>query len=145
MRIYLDNCVLNRPFDDQTQLRIRSETAAALQIRELIESNSLELVWSYLLDYEIARNPFVKVRNDVRKWKSLSSLYITPTASVVTSGNELLGRGIQPIDSLHVSAAHYARCAYFISTDDGILSKLGSYGDMTVCDPMSLLSDFYKL
>ncbi len=26
MRVYLDNCCYNRPFDDQTQLRIRLET-----------------------------------------------------------------------------------------------------------------------
>jgi hypothetical protein len=145
MRIYLDNCVLNRPFDDQSQLRIRLETNASLQIRNLIESNSLELVWSYFLDYEISRNPFVKVRNDVREWKSLASIYITPTASIVTSGNDLLVRGLKPIDSLHVSAAHYAKCAYFISTDDGILSKLNSYRDMTICDPTSFLVDFCKL
>ena len=28
MKLYLDNCCFNRPFDDQSQLRIRLETEA---------------------------------------------------------------------------------------------------------------------
>ncbi|MFO7884916.1 MAG: hypothetical protein R6U68_08850 [Desulfobacteraceae bacterium] len=33
MKIYLDNCCFNRPFDDQTSLRIRLETEAKLDIQ----------------------------------------------------------------------------------------------------------------
>jgi hypothetical protein len=32
VRIYLDACCLNRPFDDQTQARIRLEAEAVLMI-----------------------------------------------------------------------------------------------------------------
>ena len=32
MKVYLDNCVLNRPFDDQGQERIRLETEAVMLI-----------------------------------------------------------------------------------------------------------------
>ena len=28
MRVYLDNCCYNRPFDEQTQLKVRLETEA---------------------------------------------------------------------------------------------------------------------
>lgn len=41
MRIYLDNCCFNRPFDDQNQLRIRLETEAKLGIQEEIFSAGL--------------------------------------------------------------------------------------------------------
>ena len=34
MRIYLDNCSYNRPFDDQLQLKIKLETEAKLRVRE---------------------------------------------------------------------------------------------------------------
>lgn len=30
MRVYLDNCSFNRPFDDQTQIKISLETEAKL-------------------------------------------------------------------------------------------------------------------
>ena len=32
MRIYLDNCCYNRPFDEQTQLRVRLETVMKISI-----------------------------------------------------------------------------------------------------------------
>lgn len=33
MRVYLDNCCYNRPFDEQGQLRVRLETEAKLEIQ----------------------------------------------------------------------------------------------------------------
>ncbi len=59
MRIYLDNCIFNRPFDDQRQIRIRLETEAKLYIQNMIANNLLELAWSYILDFENSQNPYV--------------------------------------------------------------------------------------
>ncbi len=42
MRIYLDNGCLNRPFDDQRQIRIRIETEAKLYIQEKIFNDEIE-------------------------------------------------------------------------------------------------------
>ena len=36
MRIYLDNCCYNRPYDNQTQIRISLETQAKLDIHNFI-------------------------------------------------------------------------------------------------------------
>jgi hypothetical protein len=49
--------IYNRCFDDQSQLRIRLETGAIEGIFELAESGGLELVWSFMLDYENSLNP----------------------------------------------------------------------------------------
>jgi len=35
MRVYLDNCCFNRPYDDQMQLKIELETKAKLFIQAL--------------------------------------------------------------------------------------------------------------
>ncbi len=43
MRVYLDNCSYNRPYDDQTQIRIHLETEAKLHIQEMIKDNRLKL------------------------------------------------------------------------------------------------------
>jgi hypothetical protein len=56
MRVYLDNCCFNRPFDDQAPVRIRLETEAKMQIQQAIKDGRLLLVWSYILDYENALN-----------------------------------------------------------------------------------------
>ena len=52
MRIYLDNCCFNRPYDNQSQIRIHLETEAKLHIQELIKKQELDLVVSYMLEYE---------------------------------------------------------------------------------------------
>jgi len=59
MRIYLDNCCFNRPFDDQSQLRINLETEAKLKIQEYVTLNRFVLIWSYMLDYENFKNPYL--------------------------------------------------------------------------------------
>ncbi|MCL1812481.1 MAG: hypothetical protein FWG29_03035 [Treponema sp.] len=49
IKVYLDNCTYNRPFDDQNQIKIRLETEAKLFIQQSIIAGSYELVWSYIL------------------------------------------------------------------------------------------------
>jgi hypothetical protein len=57
-KIYLDNCSYNRPFDSQTQLKIRTETEAKLFIQDGIREGKYSLCWSYILDYENGKNPY---------------------------------------------------------------------------------------
>lgn len=45
-RIYLDVCALCRPFDDQTQIRIRLETGAVQLILSHVRSGDLALITS---------------------------------------------------------------------------------------------------
>jgi hypothetical protein len=49
MRLYLDNCAFNRPFDDQGHIRVRLEAEAKLYIQERIQEGKAELAWSYIL------------------------------------------------------------------------------------------------
>ncbi len=44
MRIYLDNCCFNRPFDDQSQVRVLLETEAKLVVQDRIRSGYIQLV-----------------------------------------------------------------------------------------------------
>lgn len=72
MKIYLDNCCLNRPFDDQSHIRIRLEAEAKLKIQEEIRSGSFKLVWSYILDYENSKNPFRERKDQIARWRGYS-------------------------------------------------------------------------
>ena len=58
MRVNLDNCCYNRPFDDQTQLKVRLETEAKLFVQQLMRTGAVEYVWSDMLDKEALDNPF---------------------------------------------------------------------------------------
>lgn len=48
IRVYLDNCCYNRPYDDQTQLRILLEAQAKIYIQGMIRNDELELDFSYI-------------------------------------------------------------------------------------------------
>ena len=66
LRIYLDNCCYNRPYDDQTQLRISLESQAKLEIQKNIKNGELELVTSYMTEYENSENPIEIRKNNIR-------------------------------------------------------------------------------
>ena len=53
MKIYIDTCCLNRPFDDQRQPRIRLEAEAVILILEKIRQREWNWVGSEVLIYEI--------------------------------------------------------------------------------------------
>ena len=49
VRVYLDNCCYNRPYDDQSQPRISLEAQAKLFVQERIKNGTIELASSYML------------------------------------------------------------------------------------------------
>ena len=57
MRIYLDVCCLNRPFDDQRQDRLRFESEAILTILYRCEIGKWKLITSEVTDLEISKIP----------------------------------------------------------------------------------------
>lgn len=61
MRIYLDNCCFNSPYDDQSRFRIMLEAEAKLRVQEEVRNGAYELAWSYILDYENSKNQFKDV------------------------------------------------------------------------------------
>ena len=83
MRVYLDNCCFNRPFDDQRQTRVRLEAEAKLCIQEHIRSGTLELVWSYMVDFENAANPFEERRTTISGWRQYAAMDIEETAIIL--------------------------------------------------------------
>ena len=65
MRIYLDMCCYNRPYDDQDQMSVALESQAKLHIQNEIQAGKYDLIGSYVLDYEVSRNPFDMRRNAI--------------------------------------------------------------------------------
>lgn len=42
MRVYLDNCCYNRPFDEQSQLKVLLESLAKLDIQRQMRDGTIE-------------------------------------------------------------------------------------------------------
>ena len=130
MRGYLDNCTFNRPFDDQTQIRIMLETEAKLYIQKRIRDGSLELVWSYILDYENLANPFEERRNIIQNWKAHAFIDVEADLEILTKANVLRENGLRNKDALHLACSVAAKCDYFVTTDDEILRKAASFEEV---------------
>ncbi|HRD65517.1 MAG TPA: PIN domain-containing protein [Candidatus Competibacter sp.] len=139
MRIYLDNCAFNRPFDGQSQIRIRLESEAKLYIQEKIKSREIELVWSYVLDVENEHNPFEERKKAIEKWKSIAVIDVEETRDLIVTANSLLKKGVRPKDALHVASAIEGKASYFLTTDDKLIKKLSNICEIQIINPVDMV------
>ena len=139
MRLYLDNCCFNRPFDAQDTLTIRLETEAKLHIQAAIRNGEYALGWSYVLDYENAANPITERRNEIQKWEALADGFTAETPPILAKMNELCILGLKPLDALHVACAQALECDYFLTVDKGILKKAVAVVSMRIMNPLDFV------
>jgi predicted nucleic acid-binding protein len=142
MRIYLDNCCFNRPFDDQSQGLVRIETEAKLHIQDLVRSGVVELAWSYLLDFENEANPFQERRETIGAWKSVAACDVDANDEVIAFAETLSLLAIKPADSLHVACAVHSGCAFFLTTDMGVLKRAEQINEIQIVDPPAFVREF---
>lgn len=124
MRVYLDMCCYNRPYDDQGQLKISMETQSKLYIQTLIKDGKLKLVTSYMLRYECGNNPFEMRRNAIFDFidkYTYAYVGIERQIAIEEKAAEIMKTGIKYKDACHVASAIYGECEYFISTDARLL------------------------
>ena len=122
MKIYLDNCCFNRPFDDQTQVKINLEAQAKIKIQKEIKDGIHALVWSYILDYEISKCPYIDRREAIAPWRFLASEIVKEeTADIIKAAEELESQGVKAFDALHIACAKASGCDFFITTDKRLL------------------------
>jgi predicted nucleic acid-binding protein len=132
--IYLDNCTYNRPFDDQSQLRISLETQAKLYIQSLIKDNKIDLIYSYVCFYENYINPFENKRLSISDFSKHSKYSVGESRGILVRANEMIQKKIKPLDALHLSCAIDAKADYFISVDDGVLRY--NTNEINIFDPI---------
>jgi len=141
MRIYLDNCCLNRPFDDQSQVRIRLEAEAKLKTQEEIREGNIDLVWSYVLDYENSKNPFEERRKQIQEWRDLSILIVQANDKIIQISNHLVDDGMQKYDALHIGCAVDAGSDCFLTTDDKLLKGMNAIEGTRIIDPFVFVKE----
>lgn len=116
--------VYNRPFDDQSQMRIRLETMAITMILTLIEGGSFSAKWSFVLDYENSRNPFVERRAFVEQLSQVCERSIEPDESIRELARNLANTyGIRARDALHLACAESSGCDYLVTCDDRLAQQ----------------------
>ena len=139
MRIYLDNCTFNRPFDNQNQLKIKLETEAKLFIQQSILSGKHELVWSYILEYENSQNKFDDKRNAIYDWKGIAKIHCTENDKIIAYAENLKKLNIRTKDALHIACSVYTNCDYLITTDKQLFHiKLN---DIKIINPLTFINE----
>ena len=139
MKIYLDNCMFNRPFDEQTHIRIRLETEAKLAIQEEIRRGTYQLIWSYILDYENSKNPFQERKEQIIKWKKYAITDSEENTEIIKTALLLNSKGLQKMDSLHLACAVFAKADYFLTTDDKVIKKANTLTGIKITDPIDFI------
>ena len=139
LRLYLDSCTFNRPFDDQNQLKIKLETEAKLFIQQGIFDNKYELIWSYILEYENSQNKFDDRRNAIYDWKKIAKIYCTENDKIIKYAENLKIKNIRTKDALHIACSVYTNADYLITTDKQLFNL--RLNDIRIINPLTFINE----
>ncbi|HEY3319388.1 MAG TPA: PIN domain-containing protein [Planctomycetota bacterium] len=143
-QIYLDVSCLNRPFDDQSQPRIRLEAEAVRLILENADSRSWRLLVSEVAIAEIEATPDPRRRADVLDLLPDNEDVVSFSVEAVGRGNELKACGFSFADALHLAAGEEAGAAVFLTCDRRLLrraKRLGVALKLRVLNPLQWLEE----
>ena len=148
VKVYLDTSVYNRPFDDQSQSRVRLEAEAFLSILEKAVSGAISILGSSALLYENSRNPFADRKERVSSYLAIASKVIMTSDSIKKRAVSLKLLGIGPFDALHLACAEDGGAEYFVTCDYAIIKKAKkdqTVVRMMVCNPLEfVLEEVFK-
>lgn len=132
MKIYLDNCCYNRPFDDQTQERIHLESEAILTVLQRGQSGIYTIVGSDVLQLEIERMHDVVKKQQVKDLYKVSDTHILYTKEIKERAKEIRKQSkIKTFDSLHIASAEMGEVDVMLTTDDK-LEKMSGKLDLKI-------------
>jgi len=118
----MDVCCLNRPFDDQTQEKVRLETEAIVSILKRCSDNEdWTLVGSDIITLEALKNNDIVKRQKVLSMHSGASEKIKYTDAMKSRAVEFRKSNLKLFDSLHLAAAENANVDVFLSTDNRLI------------------------
>ena len=142
MRIYFDNCCLNRPYDDLTDNTVRMECEAILSIIDICGASD----WSYfssdvLLD-EILETADINRREKVMMLYHTAKEHIGFTETIFSRAKDLESFNIKSFDALHVASAESARADVLLTTDRRLINAAKRAGThIPVRNPLVWLSE----
>ena len=120
MKIYLDACCLNRPFDDQRQARVRLEAEAISLILQKLHQREWEWIGSDVLVYELGQTEDVERKERLLLLAGQSHQVVAMTEKILTQAEKLVASGFDSYDAIHLASAENAKVDVFLTTDDNM-------------------------
>jgi hypothetical protein len=146
VQAYLDVCALKRPFDDQTQPRVRLEADAVLELLAA-PSERLTFVHAAAHDLENAQNPLGWRAGRVAEWLAAVPRAEVNALDLARRTQELMVLGFRNFDAFHVAYAEMAHADVFVTTDDRLLAlgtrHAGVLG-VRVVDVVTLVREVFR-
>ena len=142
VKVYLDNCCYNRPYDNQLDPRVYMESQAKMLIQDMIHNGRFTLVVSSVLDYEIEKSPFYDRKAAIASFiRENQSIYVNvaDSDSISSDADQIMKTGVKFYDAYHVACAVYAGCDYFLTTDKRLL-RYGS-DRITMINPVDFIRE----
>ena len=132
MRIYLDNCCYNRPFDNQNQQRVKEETEVVFSIINSIRNGKNIILGSDTLILEMAQIKDAKKQRDVLTlYSKTATETIEMSEKIETLADDIMSQSsIHRMDALHLASAIIGCADIFLTVDDKLIracEKLQSY------------------
>lgn len=122
--VYLDLCALNRPLDNQEQMRVRLESDAVALILSNARAARLTLVVSPMHGVEIRANPDIRKREHLQLLMAELGVSLPFNAAQArTRARQLRSIGVGAADAAHAALAEEMN-ADFVTVDDRLLRRL---------------------
>ena len=146
MKIYFDNCSLQRPLDDQEQPCIEKETEAIIAILSVCETGILTLLSSDVLLAEINDNSDSERKETALGILNIARESVAADAVIEKRARDFEKSGIKPIDAPHLASAEAGQADYFCTCDDKLLKKAKALSDLKVktVSPIELFEEILK-
>lgn len=137
--------IYNRPFDDQSQVRIRLETIAIYAILKTIKEREFTLISSFMLEFENSLNPYEDVRMEIEMASSMASEYSDMGEDILVTAKDLELIGIKPRDAMHLACAVKGKADYFLTCDDKLIKKARFIKeDIVIINPIDFIRSEVK-
>jgi predicted nucleic acid-binding protein len=127
--IYFDTSCLGRPFDDQSQDRIRLEAEAVVLIFAHIQDGDWQWTSSEVVDYEIQQTPDPVKRARISRLAAMAQHSVLVEDKMVERAVELQALGFKAFDALHLACAESGGADVFLATDDRLLRQASRIAD----------------
>jgi len=123
LKIYLDNCCYNRPFDPPSNPTIIFESSAKMLIQTLIINHEVELVNSFVVYEEVSAITNDEKLNLIISFLDNATIYVAKDKlnEILALAAEIMESGVKYMDASHTACAIIAGCHYLITTDKRLL------------------------
>ncbi len=134
----------NRPFDDQSQNRIRLESESIIIIIDKLYHGEWEWVGSEVLCVEIENTPNIEKRTYLLKLLEYLHESLKIENEDLIRAKQIERMGFKSFDAMHIACAERGNVDVFLTTDDKLLKLSGRSEkllNIVVINPLTWLTE----